>query len=163
MDQLKKWFEEAEKHTKVFRDKTSLFIIYKGFKITKSIDKYFIQDVRFRDVYSEVSPKDNKILQEFGFIKGVDLITFNRDLARARIYTIRTEKFYKVRDSLQKSDPKFSSKMSNCIDNINKSLDLMFYYQTRVNQFKIKYNGKNKKVEDQARAIESFQKSKQRA
>lgn len=140
MNVLKKWFEEAKKETKVFTDDSGQFVIYKGFKVREEKDKYSILDVRFIDLYSKVRNSEYKIMKKFGFIIGIDLISYARDLNRVFLYNKKVEKFYNLRDSLDKKDPKYLSKLSNCNDNINKNIDLMFYYKTRINQFRIKYS-----------------------
>ena len=161
MDVVKEWFEEAQADSGTYKDYNKKYTLYKGFKIEVKEGKYIILDMRFTDMYSQVTQKDREIFEEFGFIRGADLIAYQRDLKRDEYYNRRTEKFYTVKDNLEKDDPKYDSKLFNCKENIGKSIDLMFYYRTKINQFNNKYNDKDEKVEKQARVIESLQKGEQ--
>ena len=141
MDKARQWFNEAvENRQKVFATSDSDFIIYKGFKITKSIDgNYEIQDVRMNDFYSKVMEKDFIILTNLGFIKGADKISYERNLRRVAIYTKKLEKLYTEREMCKKKLPTnvkfYEKKLKNCQENIGKYIDLMFFYKSQVVQY----------------------------
>src|SRR5690606_8400224 len=132
MEQVKQWFDEAiENHIKVFTAPESEFIIYKGFKITKTIDgNYIIQDVRINNFYSKVSDKDLSVLTTLGFIKGVEKLSYDRNLRRVVIYTKKLEKLYSEREICQKRMSTnvtfYSKKLRNCKEGIGKYIDLLF-------------------------------------
>lgn len=146
MEQLDNWYKQAV-HI-VGKHITSLnkeFIIYKGFKITKHEEQSFtIEDVRFSNMYGKVSDRNLEILSEKGFIAGVDYIGYLRDNVRVKSLKKSLETLYTKRRKYKKefdNDPKLNEKR---IRSINKKIPryvfLMGFYQTRVNQFNIKYN-----------------------
>lgn len=146
MKQLSKWYKQAVRITG--KHTTSLnkeFIIYKGFKITKHDNQSFtIEDVRFTNMYGKVSDKSLEILSEKGFIAGVDYIGYLRDNVRIKSIKKTIETLYSRRRKYKKefdNDPRLNDKR---IRSINKKIPryvfLMGFYQTRVNQFNIKYN-----------------------
>ncbi len=140
---LEKWFNQAKLNTRVFKDKNSSFVIYKGFKIRKSDKKYSILDTRLRDLYSKIRDKDLIVINKYGFIRGVDLLSYERNVRRSYYYKRRTEKYYTIRDSLIKNDKDYNNKLNNCNNNIYKNIGLIFFYNSKIHQFKSKYKNYN--------------------
>ena len=144
MNILKKWFDEVENSDiNVFRSSKSEFIIYNGFKITKTSDnKYKIQDVRLTDFYDEVKDSDYENMVNLGFIKGSNWIVYNRNIKRVQTYTKTIEKLYNDKRKYQskirtiKTRAFYEKKLRNCQANIHKNIDLLFLYKTRINQYK---------------------------
>lgn len=146
MENIKNWFNQVKNLVKTFEDYDSEYVIYKGFKLTKRGEEYFIQDVRFSNLYSEVTVTDlNKFIDK-GFIKGADLISFERDTKRILSYKKMAEVLYDRRRKFTKELSKNRALNEKRIRNINRRIeeyiDLMFFYEVRVKQFNIK-NKKN--------------------
>lgn len=144
MSEIQTWYEEAIKVTRVFSIPSESFIIYKGFKITKTEEnEYFIKDVRFTNMYSNVNDITVSHFKKFGFVKGVDIISFKRDTKRIDTYKKRTVTLYDKRKKAKKEiskDRRLNEKRIRNIDKkIDEYVDLIFYYQTRINQYNIKY------------------------
>ena len=93
---LRQWYDAAVKETgKVFTDSISTFTFYKGFKLISLVEGgYRIQDVRYRDVYSDLHDKDLQYIKDLGLIRGVDLIGYLRDVKRVSQYKKRLEKLF---------------------------------------------------------------------
>ena len=141
MDNLREWYEQAAKVTLVHKAFGSTFVIYKGFKISSFDDGSFeIFDTRFSDVYTKVSLKDMKVFKSKGFIKGANLLMYDRDVKRVKDYTKKLEKLYSERDKynqkLETNVSFYSKRIKNCEDSIQSNLDLLFFYSSRVKQFK---------------------------
>lgn len=145
MDIVQKWFEESKDKVRVFiQTDEQEYIIYKGFKITKFSSGYKIQDVRLSDFYSEVKESHFKILVKHGFIRGADAIVYTRNKKRVRTYTKKIEELYDQRKEYQKNLKKnkafYEKKLRNCQENINKNIDLLFLYKSRISNHESKYN-----------------------
>jgi hypothetical protein len=144
MDNIYKWFKQAMNYTRTFKTLDSRFTIYKGFKLTETDEGFSIQDVRFSNMYSEVSKKDMNTIIELGFIRGVDTISFERDTKRVESYKRRTEILYDKKKKFTKELPKNRALNEKRIRNIDikieEFIDLMFFYQVRIKQFNIKNN-----------------------
>jgi hypothetical protein len=144
MDNIYEWFKQAINSSRIFKTLDSRFIIYKGFKLTEKDGEFFIQDVRFSNMYSEVSKKDMDTIINLGFIKGVDAIGFSRDVKRVQSYIRRTEVMYDKRKKFNKELPKNRTLNEKRIKNINikieEFVDLIFFYQVRIKQFNTKNN-----------------------
>ncbi len=145
---IKDWYEEyiRSRIRGAFIEVDREFIIYKGFKITKAGDDYKIQDVRRSDLYDPVLPKDEKLFKEHGFIKGADLIMCRKDERRSRYHKKKIESFYKQRKKFEEELPetdrlKFvEKKIRNINRNIHEHANEMFFYNSRVEQVKLKYS-----------------------
>lgn len=147
MSVLKEWFDEVGRNNvKIHHSKESEFVIYKGFKLSKSIDGFTIQDVRRSDFYDDVKIKEHNILCKLGFIRGADLIVHRRNVKRVSVYTRLLEKTYSDRKLFSsklrplKTREFYKKKIRNCQDNIKKYIDLLFLYKSRVEQYNLKYN-----------------------
>jgi len=145
MCKIKEWFNEAKADDQeIFKLNDIEFIIYKGFKIIRQYDTYYIKDVRFNNMYSEVSKKCYSEFVSKGFIKGADNICFRRNRDRILYYKKRAEMLYNKRIKFSKeldSNRRLNEKrIRNLNKNIEESIDHMFLYKTRVNQYKTKYN-----------------------
>ena len=140
MEQLKQWFEEAGV-IRIFTCKNHNFILRKGFKITHYLedDTYSIVDTRFNDFYTTVSEADMKIFIEKGFVKGTNIIMYNRNVERVADYISKIEGTYVKRDKykklLPKNKPFYTKRIKNCNDNIHRYHDMMQFYQAQVEQF----------------------------
>lgn len=146
MSIIKNWLEEAKKELKLFKTPNVEFVIYKGFKITsnKSLSSGFlIEDVRYNNFYSKPSDIDLDFFKEFGFIKGADMIGFKRDSLRIGYYTKKIERLYTKRRKAKKEmhlNKKLNEKrVRNINKHIDNYIDLLFFYQTKINQFNNKY------------------------
>ena len=146
MSKVKQWFEEAKRELKLFRVSDVEFVIYKGFKITSSksiTSKFLIEDVRYSSFYSKPSSIDLDFFKEFGFIKGADIIGFERDSLRIGYYTKKIERLYTKRRKAKKEmhlNKKLNEKrVRNINKHIDNYIDLLFFYQTKINQFNNKY------------------------
>jgi hypothetical protein len=141
---IKQWFEEYLSSVGgLFSSKEHNFILYKGFKIINEQGTYRIQDVRRNDFYSEVFATDLAMFKEHGFVRGADLIMYNRDVTRVRRYTSRLEMTYTRRDHLRglppEGRPKGYAKAVNTVDKkIRECVDKIFFFQTRLKQTAIK-------------------------
>lgn len=149
------WYEKARRHGAVtYRDKDVEFIIYKGIKLEKTNDGLRMLDVRFNDFYTRVSKRDKRVLKKHGFIKGCDILMYNRDLMRSSMYKREIEDLYTQLDRHRKlvgtrstkvAIKKRSRKAIGILErNIRDTIDLFLLYSSRANQFEIKYNGKVK-------------------
>lgn len=148
MKKIESWFEEAKQQCPLFETLNENFIIYKGFKIFKPFDgKVQIVDARYGNMYTNVSKTSLSYFEKFGFIKGADIISHKRDVKRVETYKSKTAKLYDKRRRFKKELPKNKRLNEKRIRNINKKIatnvDLIFYYSTRIEQFKIKYNDSN--------------------
>lgn len=146
MNKIEQWFDEAKNVPCRFSFLGVESIIYKGFKISKVDGIFMIYDVRFGNLYSKVKACDMALMDEHGFIKGADIISFNRDEKRINFYKKKAEREYDRRKVCEKElkvkkDIRLNKKR---IRNINRRIDIyidcLFLYRTRVNQYKIKYN-----------------------
>jgi ribosomal protein S8 len=121
------------------------YIIYKGFKITKDEEGFNIIDTRFHDFYSKVKKSDLDLLESQGFIKGCDIIMYNRDIRRANRHRHILEELTLEKESIVKSKGKVSTRkyrmgMDRVSKEIRHHLDKLFLYNTRKKQIEIKYN-----------------------
>jgi predicted carbohydrate-binding protein with CBM5 and CBM33 domain len=144
MNIIYKWLKQASSFTPVFTTRDGKFIIYKGFKLSETSEGFSIQDVRFSNMYSDVSQKDMATIIKLGFVKGVDTISFERDTKRVDSYKKRTEVLYDKKNKFAKELPKNRALNEKRIRNIEikieEFIDLMFFYQVRIKQFNIKNN-----------------------
>lgn len=147
MSVIKKWFNEAvDEGIKVYHSDESEYLIYKGFKIIKTLDDFKILDVRRSDFYDDVKSKDLLVLEKLGFIFGSDSIVHSRNKRRVSIYTKRLERIYTnkklYKSKLKDKDTKkfYEKKLRNCEENILKNIDLLFFYKSKVEQHELKYS-----------------------
>ena len=144
---LERWYKECvdNKSLRSFRDKDSEFYIYKGFKLERVLDIIILKDVRYNDFYNKVFKKDKKILKKHGFIKGCDLIMYERDSLRVNRHKGLLESLYIERKKVEKNykNPrkrKSSEKRLRSIGPaIQENIDFMFFYDARRIQTKEKY------------------------
>lgn len=136
------WYNEAVDYgSPEFKNYSgSKFIIYKGFKITLVDNEYIMEDVRKSDFYNPSSEKDLKVIKEFGFIMGCDLLMNERNEQRVTKYTTTLEKLYSDKHKMIKSKDTKSQKYSNLINSIYKYIDLLQTYKARVSQHSKKYS-----------------------
>ena len=141
------WFEEAVKYGLTIytvRDTDINYIVYKGFKITKTEGRYFIQDIRLNDFYTNVDKKQIITLKENGFIKGADIISYERNKRRIAKYISLLEKLYENKEEYVKKYNNnasfYEKKLNNCREGILKYSDLLFFYKAKILQHEIKYN-----------------------
>jgi len=143
MQEIKKWYEEVILCQRPHQRYDSEYIIYKGFKITKLNDTFTLKDVRWSNFYNDVSKTNLNILRKHGFIKGVDIIGYKRDVKRIKSYKKRITRLYDKRKIFKKQMDEDRRLNTKRIRNINLRIDdyvsFIFFYQVRVNQFKIKY------------------------
>lgn len=155
MNILKKWYDEVlENDIPVFTSGESEFTIYRGFKLTKTFDEYKIEDVRLSDFYDKVKDRDFKILKKLGFIRGADWIVNKRNHRRVQIYTRIIERLYEDKAEYKsklrplKTRAFYQKKLRNCQENIHKTIDLLFLYKARINQYNSKYNINVKEIKN---------------
>ncbi len=130
-------FDEVKNTLKVHTGIDCQYIIYKGFKLTKLSDgSETIQDARFCDFYSKVKPKDKRMIDLLGFIEGANYICNMRNTKRVKTYENKVINLYK-----KLNDTDNTEKRKLIRRNINKNLDLMFLYKSRVTNFKNEENG----------------------
>lgn len=147
MELLKLWFEEVFSSGLLQNTSSNInYIIYRGFKLSKNEDDYKIEDVRFSDFYEPVREKDLEILTKLGFLKGADWISHSRNVRRVKIYTRLIERLYNNKKDYKsklrplKTRAFYQKKLRNCQENIHKTIDLLFLYESKVNQHIEKYN-----------------------
>jgi len=147
MSILQDWFNEAKKaNVTIFGSGENEFIIYKGFKLSKSSNLFKLEDVRRSDFYDDVKDKEYKTILKLGFIKGIDWIVNKRNLKRIGIYTRILERLYSEKKEYKsKLRPKitrafYQKKLKNCQESIYRNIDLLFLYKTRIEQYNLKYN-----------------------
>lgn len=145
MTELKSWFEELGINN-IYTFKDHEFAVVKGFKLTRYFDKdlYTVQDTRLNDFYNEVSKPDMEILLNNGFLKGVDIIGYKRNVKRVNRYLRLIESLYgkraKYNKSLEKNKSFYGKRIRNCNENIHKYHDMMQFYQSKVEQFERQNN-----------------------
>lgn len=145
MDSIQLWYEEVVRTAPLHTFESYDFVIYKGFKMTRKHNgRYILEDVRFSNMYSPVDAKDYRRFERKGFVRGVDEIGYERDKKRVRSYRRRAEKLYDKRKRFKAELPDNRPLNEKRIRNINKKIDvfidLMFFYNTRIAQFNLKYN-----------------------
>lgn len=145
MDNIQRWYNEVKNITRIFEVNDDEFIIYKGFKITSPLEgDPFIEDVRFGNIYSNITQQDCDTFKTLGFIQGADTIGNTRDIQRVESYRKRTRTLYQKRKKFRKELPKDKRLNEKRIRNINikiaEFVDLIFFYETKVKQFNNKYN-----------------------
>lgn len=141
---LREWFNEVVKHTGYvwIDNEQNQFVIYKGFKIDKKHAGFTIKDVRKNDFYTDVTDDDFRVLQEKGFIKGCDYLSYIRSLdytnsIRDEIMLLQNKLDYV---KFLPSSPFNDKKKRNLEKNINKLLAELTIYQSRISNYKLKYN-----------------------
>ena len=138
---LENWFNSLG--LDVHYHKNNEFVFYKGFKITRASQTYKIEDTRFNDFYSEVKLRDKKILTEHGFIKGCDILNYNRDKRRLRYYINqikRLKQSIKKRKRRLHLNREFNEKrIRNHTDSIKEYENLKGLCEIRIYNFKNKY------------------------
>ena len=142
---IEEWYKEAlDRGLKVFKFGNLKCIFYKGFKITKSLDDIFIQDIRKSNMYNDLSKSDFKLMKKKGFIRGADDSCYFRDLRRIKSYTAKVERMYEKRKKFKKQfnkNPRLNEKrIRNLNRNIDVLVDQLFVFQVRVKQYEEKYN-----------------------
>lgn len=144
---IDQWFKEASQQCLIFTTPDEDFLIYKGFKIGRphEIPITYIKDARLSNMYTDVSKTNTNLFKKHGFIKGVDIISHKRDSSRIKYYKRQTEQFYDKKRraekelKINKDVPLNTKRVRNLKIRIRESLDLMFFYKSRVKQFKNKY------------------------
>jgi hypothetical protein len=137
----KRWFKECvESGIRVHRHMGEQFVIYKGFKIIKATNRYATADVRKSDFYSPISVKDWTMLTTFGFIKGADMISNNRNEDRVAYYDALIDRLKYMLKTYKAglksvSNNFYSKKIRNTELKIEKSQTLLALYKTKVAQF----------------------------
>jgi hypothetical protein len=101
------WFAEAVNHPNVARLDTedSVALIYRGFKLEIFEEIGVIYDVRHRNLYSDVSKKNLRLMNEVGFIKACDLIMYERDLSRIKSSMRRLSYLENKKLRLERANP----------------------------------------------------------
>lgn len=144
MNNIKIWFNQAKNIAKTFKAYDSEFVIYKGFKLSERNNEYYLQDVRFSNLYNEVGKEDLDKFLRLGFKNGADLISFERDSMRILSYKKRIESLLAKKGKFEKELVKrraFNEKRIRNADNkIEEYVDLLSFYEVRVKQFNIKNN-----------------------
>jgi len=145
MENEQRWFNEATTRTLVHEVRNERFIIYKGFKITDNgIGTFILQDVRMSNMYGIVDSKTYSLMKEIGFIKAVDTIGYRRNKKRVVRYKKLMALQYDKRKKSQKELPnnrRLNEKRINSANTrIKEYADLIFLYQSRIQQFNFKYN-----------------------
>lgn len=134
---LASWFKDP----RVYRyNKTEEeFAFYKGFKITKVGRRYILEDIRFKDFYTPVKPKDKEILEREGFIKGCDLIMYKRNMKKIKLYNKKIEWLRnKIHYHQSQPETKFTKKrICNHTDRIAYFNDLVLLYTARIENSKL--------------------------
>ena len=139
---IRNWWEEAIEITNIFTGDRLIFIIYKGFKITRFNDNtYVLEDVRLNDFYTEVRMSDLDRFNNLGFVRGADLIRHTRDLFRYNLALKHLVKHHDLRERHESGvikpergrDKAFHEKGRG---NASKNIDMVFFYQSRIGQFK---------------------------
>lgn len=141
----KEWYEQAIlQGCTVYDVKEQSFIIYKGFKITKTESLYTVLDVRKSDMYSKITGDDLRIISELGFIKGVDKISYERNKTRVDFLekTIRklNEEKDKASSKLQDNVKFYTKKLKNIEVNKVDTEDLLIFYKSKIKQYEDKNN-----------------------
>ena len=144
---LEDWFKECvdNKRINLYKDKESEFFIYKGFKLDNTNDGIILLDVRFNDFYDPVGKRDFNKLKKLGFVKGCDLIMHQRDIKRVKRYKITLESLYTERKVLEdkaqypRSRALAVKKLRKLKSDLQDNIDLLFFYDARREQMKIKY------------------------
>jgi hypothetical protein len=142
---IQKWYKEAEQASPKFLFDTYEFMIYKGFKITLTYegDSFTLEDVRKSDFYTPVSKSDLLLMKNRGFIKGVDYLSYKRAKRNHQTFKRRIKALYSKREEYKrKYDTKpvfYTNRLSNCVNNIHKNLDLFFFYKVKIKQYEDKY------------------------
>lgn len=151
---LKLCYDEAVRSgIHIYSDKDCEFLIYKGFKISKFESSYEIHDVRINDFYEDVSKKDLEMFDVHGFLKGADIICYERNKVRYVKYIKKLEKIYEKRTDFRckyDENPKFYEKgLNNCEEGILKYTDLLFFYKAKILQHEFIYKIKQKFLDNE--------------
>ena len=149
---LQQWFEEATNVTRLFNNTLTGddYIIYLGFKITRTDAlEYIIEDVRRSDLFNPLRKSDTKILKRLGFVKGVELIRYQKDQKRVvkseaallKAYNGKKEALSQL-DNPDRKKPRafYEKKVKNCSNSIQHNADMIFFYRSRVEQYELKNN-----------------------
>lgn len=142
-----KWFNEclSNNDVKVFNDGEFEFVIYKGVKLVKTNDGFRLLDVRFNDFYSRLAKPYKRILRKHGFVKGCDIMMYERDLMRCRKYERYLEELYTYKKRLLKKLDEVTykrpirKKLGVMERKASDAIDDLFFYNSRKEQFEVKY------------------------
>ena len=144
MSNVEKWFYEALSTVNVHKDMRGVFLIYKGFKISKQEGEFRIQEVRSSEFYSSVNSKDYAILLKHGFLQGVDQINYFRNKILINDYKTKIKALYERKLNSQKKLPKnrkLNEKRIRVAEvKIDYYNDLILLLQSRNKYLKIKYS-----------------------
>ena len=147
---VEQWLEEylSSGRGKLYVGDGFEFIIYKGFKILRDEENTRIMDVRKTDFYSEVTIEDFNVLCTQGFVKGCDILVYNRDCKRVKYYKGRLAQKYKEREEARKQkgtvDPRRLAVRLESLDRmITDGVDKLFFFEVRKTQTENKYNLNN--------------------
>lgn len=117
-------------------------LLYKGFKLIKNGDEYSILDIRKFDHYSPVKDRDLIILENEGFVRGCDLILYNRDIHRIQVCNdaiIRKTLLKKGYKEKLHEDPRgYKKKIGICERQNEELIVLLRFYESRSSQLKKK-------------------------
>lgn len=132
-----RWFNEVRK-LRVFNCDSYEFVIVKGFKITHYFptDTYTVQDVRFNDFYSEVSEEDLSILTLHGFLKGIDIISYKRNIKRVGNYHRLIEGLYsKITQGEKEGKDNYPKQLRVYNNRIHSHHDLLQLYKSKIKEY----------------------------
>lgn len=145
MSETQRWYNEAILIAPVHKTADGEFVIYKGFKLSKTNDSEFdIVDVRYSNMYSSPKKYMLDMFNTIGFVKGCDDISVTRDKKRLVFYTNRIDSLNKKIETAKSELPKHEAKNKKRIVNaklkIEDYADMILFYQMRINQYNNKYN-----------------------
>jgi len=139
MSSIKDWYQEAKKRTLVHTEADKTFVIYKGFKITKSEDSYSILYTRSSDFYTEISDAQRRIFIKEGFVEGARRLSHIRNKRRVKYYQDKMKRLYTKKKGYEKGGKaaikKNAIKISNCEDGILSANNLRAFYQTQIDNY----------------------------
>lgn len=144
-NKLKEWMNEASKVGVTLEySPDDMCLMYKGFKLSYRNQEYKIKDMTRSDFYTDVEPHHLDILMEHGFIKGADMINYQRNIKRVENEIKTLENLHNNRDEYEdkvESNPKFfKKKIRNCEDKIDKHTNNLFFYKSKVQQYEERNN-----------------------
>lgn len=128
-EKIQEWFEEVKDHPEAARldGEDTRAVIYKGFKLEVLDNVAFIFDARFRDLYSSVSKKNLRLMENLGFERACDTIQYHRSLQRMERYKRKLSKMETNQLRLGKTNKKSSQRKINGLQK-KKEQALQEYY-----------------------------------
>lgn len=137
---LRDWMWEAERSfpsIPIYTTDKEKFLIYKGIRLSydNEVEAYIILDTRISDLYTPLTLNCLNTLKKYGFVRGADNLAYERNKRRVVTYRKKIEDMYnRIKKEVDKT------KIRTYRENVHKFLDLMFFYKSKVQQHKIKYN-----------------------